>query len=244
VASFNIRTSLGRDGGNHWLLRRRAFVTVLRGLDADVVGLQEVRPGALRYLRRRFRGAQFLGRGRDRGGGGEHAAVMVAAGRWRVESAETRWLSAAPEEPGSVGWDAGRPRVVTLVRLTDGATRIGVANTHLDDRGSVARREGAALIVRWLAAEPERPWVIVGDLNVRPDSRTFRIFLGAGYRDALAGVAGGTEHGFTGAADRNRIDHILVGPGITVVSSAIERPRPGGRLPSDHWPVVAELRID
>ena len=244
VASFNIRTSLGRDGCNQWWLRRRAFVVTLRNLHADVVGLQEVRPGPLRYLRRKFPGAQLIGAGRDPGGGGEHATVLIAPGSWRVESSETRWLSPSPNAPGSMGWDAGRPRVATLVQLACGAARVGVANTHLDDKGAVARREGAALLVRWLAAEPDRPWVIVGDLNVAPDSATFRVFLDAGYRDALAGVEGGTGHGFTGATDRARIDHILVGPGITVVSSAIGHERPGGRLPSDHWPVVADLLVD
>lgn len=243
VASFNIRSSLGRDGRNHWLLRRPACVAAIRALDADVVGLQEVRPGQLRYLARAFPGASLVGEGRDAGGGGEHATVLVAARAWAVESAETRWLSTAPGSRGSRGWDAGLPRVATLVRLRKGSVRVGVANTHFDDRGATARRESAALLVRWLAAEPDRAWVVLGDLNATAGSPAFRVFLDAGFRDALAGVPGGTEHAFTGALDRTRIDHVLVGAGVDVLAAAIRHDRPGGRLPSDHWPVVADLSV-
>jgi endonuclease/exonuclease/phosphatase family metal-dependent hydrolase len=244
IASFNIRSVHGRDGRHHWFLRRRACVAAIRVLQADVVGLQEVRPGQLRYLRRALACAQLVGAGRDADGGGEHAAVLVDSRAWALESADTRWLSATPDVPGSRGWDAGLPRVATLVRLRRGTVRLGVANTHFDDRGGVARDGSAGLLLRWLSAESDRRWVVVGDLNADPGSAPVRRLLAAGYRDALADVQGGTEHGFTGALDRRRIDHILVGPGVTVESAEIRHDRPGGRLPSDHWPVLANLVVD
>jgi endonuclease/exonuclease/phosphatase family metal-dependent hydrolase len=243
VASFNVRNSRGFDRGNSWPFRRRAFAAAVAALEADVVGLQEVRPNQLRYLRRRFPTAELVGRGRDADGGGEHAAVLVRRGSWRLESNETRWLSAEPDRPGSRGWDAEFPRVATLVRLASGDRRIGILNVHLDAHGAQARREGAALIVAWLAAEADRPWVVVGDLNAPPGSPPLRVLTAGGYQDALAGCAGGTHHGFTGATDRTRIDHILVDPRVTVLHAEIRHERPDGRLPSDHWPVLADLRV-
>lgn len=243
VASFNIRSSTGLDGRHHWLLRRRSCIDAIAALQADVVGLQEVRPGQLRYLRRRFPAATLLGDGRDAGGGGEHATVVVADGPWSVESSETRWLSEHPSRPGSIGWDAVLPRVATFVRLRNGRHRIGVVDTHFDHRGVVARRESAALVIRWLTAEPDRPWIVVGDLNAAPSSPPVTIFGAAGYRDALERVVGGTAHAFTGAHDGARIDHVLVGPGVAVGDAAIRHDRPRGRLPSDHWPVVADLLV-
>ncbi|SHG54489.1 Metal-dependent hydrolase, endonuclease/exonuclease/phosphatase family [Jatrophihabitans endophyticus] len=243
IASFNVRTSTGMDGRNHWLLRRAACVAAIRGLAPDVLGVQEARPGQLADLRRAFPDWTVAGRGRDANGGGEHAAVLVSPGRWQLESSDTRWLSPTPDRPGSRGWGAEHPRVVTLARLRHDDVRVGVANTHFDHSSHVAREHSAALVAQWLADEDDRYWVVVGDLNVGPDDPPVRALLAAGWTDALAGVSGGTEHAFTGAIDRVRIDHVLVARGVGVTDARIDHTRPGGRLPSDHWPVVADLEI-
>lgn len=244
VASFNIRTSRGRDGRHRWRRRREICLSTIRAFAADVVGLQEVRPDQLEDLHHAFPAAAILGAGRDEDGGGEHASVLVPPGRWTVESSETRWLSPDPTRPGSRGWDAELTRVATLVRLRHGSTRIGVLDTHLDHEGVVARERSAALIVGWLDQERDRPWVVLGDLNDIPGSPPLRLLADAGYTDALPPGAGGTEHAFTGATDRTRIDYILTGPGIHVSAAWINHDRPAGRLPSDHWPVLADLAAD
>ena len=243
VASFNIRTSRGRDGRNRWRRRREICIAAIRGLAADVVGLQEVRPNQLTDLRRAFPGAAFVGAGRERDGGGEHASVFVPAGGWVVESSETRWLSPTPDRAGSRGWDAAYPRVATLVRLRNGAARLGVANTHFDNHGALAREHSAELLTRWLGAAPDRRWIVVGDLNVVPTAAPLRRLAEAGFVDTLPPDAGGTEHSFSGATDRTRIDYVLAGPGVRVDAARISYDRPQGRLPSDHWPVVADLLL-
>jgi endonuclease/exonuclease/phosphatase family metal-dependent hydrolase len=242
VATFNIRNSRGADGWNLWWLRRRACVAAIRQLGADVLGLQEVRPPQVRYLRRSLPEYAFAGRGRDADGGGEHALLLVGGG-WTVESAETRWLSPDPDVPGSVGWDAGLTRVATLARLRRGGSVLGVANTHFDSSGAQARDNSAALLAGWLAAEPDRPWLVLGDLNARPGSPPLRRLAAAGFADPLPAGAGGTEHAFTGATDRDRIDYVLAGPGVRVLDVRVDHFRPGGRLPSDHWPVVADVEF-
>lgn len=243
VASFNIRTSRGRDRSNMWQRRRDICLGVIRDFSADVVGLQEVRPDQLDDLHRAFPAATIVGAGRDADGGGERASVLVPVANWTVESSETRWLSPSPARPGSRGWDAGLARVVTLVRLRRGTARIGVANAHFDHRGPVARERSAGLIAEWLSQEPDRPWVVLGDLNEPPGSPALRLLADAGYTDALPPDAGGTEHAFTGAIDRTRIDYVLTGAGVRVSAAWIGHDRPQGRLPSDHWPVLADLVV-
>jgi endonuclease/exonuclease/phosphatase family metal-dependent hydrolase len=243
VASFNIRTSRGRDGRNRWRRRRETCLAAIRGFAADLAGLQEVRPDQLEDLRRAFPAAIVVGAGRDPDGGGEHASVLLPPSDWTVESSETRWLSATPACPGSRGWDAELPRVVTIVRLRRDGVRLGVANTHFDHRGAIARVRSAALIAQWLGEEPDRPWVVLGDLNDVPGSPPLRLLAEAGYTDVLAADAGGTEHAFTGATDRTRIDYILTGPGVEASAAWIGHDRPGGALPSDHWPVLADLVV-
>jgi endonuclease/exonuclease/phosphatase family metal-dependent hydrolase len=244
VASFNVRTSRGRDGRNSWRRRREVCLAAIREFSAEIVGLQEVRPDQLADLHRAFPTATIAGAGRDADGGGEHASVLVAPGDWAVESSETRWLSPTPTRPGSRGWDAGLARVVTLVRLRRGAARLGVANTHFDHQGPVARERSAGLIAQWLGQEGDLPWIVLGDLNAQPGSAPLRLLAEAGYTDALPPDAGGTEHTFTGATDRTRIDYVLTGPGVQVCAAWISHDRPQGRLPSDHWPVLADLIVD
>ena len=145
VATFNIRNSSADDGNDSWVLRREATAQAIEALAADVVGLQEVLPDQLEYLRERFAQYEIVGVGRDDGvHSGEHSVVMVRRRDWRVESEETRWLSDEPTMPGSVGWDADLTRIATLARLvhTDG-TRVGIANTHYDHVGEIARVESS-----------------------------------------------------------------------------------------------------
>ncbi|MGC4937633.1 endonuclease/exonuclease/phosphatase family protein [Kribbella sp. DT2] len=239
VATFNIRNSSAPDGDDSWPVRRESTVAAIEELAADVVGLQEVLPDQLAYLRERFSGWEIVGVGRDDGvSGGEHSVVMVRPGPWAVKSFETRWLSPTPETPGSVGWDADLTRIATLVRLESAGLRVGVLNTHYDHLGEVARLESSRLLDQW--ATPDHPWILMGDLNAEPGSPPLEVLTAAGWTDALPADAGGTFHDFTGVAGE-RIDHILV-KRLQVVEAAVAHHRPGGRLPSDHWPVAATLR--
>lgn len=245
VATFNIRNSSAPDGENAWPQRRSVTAEAISALDADVIGLQEVLADQLAYLKGRFQGYAVLGVGRDDGEeAGEHATVLVRPGTWTVESAETRWLSETPSLPGSVGWDAHLPRVAVLVRLRgpDGVLA-GIANTHFDHAGEVARLESARLLSRWLRAEPDRQWILLGDLNAVPGSTPYDALLAEGWRDPLPPATGGTEHDFTGATDRDRIDHVLLDGGWQADKAWVSHHRPSGRLPSDHWPVLANVRL-
>ncbi len=87
------------------------------------------------------------------------------------------------------------------------------------------------------------PWIVMGDLNATPDSPPLKVLTDAGLRYAVPADAGGSWHDFTGAEDDDRIDHILITPTWTVTEAAVSHFRPGGRLPSDHWPVMATLSL-
>jgi endonuclease/exonuclease/phosphatase family metal-dependent hydrolase len=120
-------------------------------------------------------------------------------------------------------------------------TTIGVANTHYDHAGEVAQLQSSRLIARWIAGG--LPWIVMGDFNATPDSPALKALTSSGLRNAVPLEAGGSWHDFTGTEDGDRIDHILVTESWTVVDAAVSHHRPGGRLPSDHWPVVATLEL-
>jgi endonuclease/exonuclease/phosphatase family metal-dependent hydrolase len=247
-------------------VRASSAAETIRRSGADVVCLQEAMPGQLRDLLDQLPGYGAVGRGRERGGTGEHVPVLFLRDRLGVEAHRDFWLSDDPEEEGSLGWDAENPRICTAAVLAERGTgdRFAVFNTHLDQRGERARIQGAYLILKRMPDMGRLPAVVAGDFNAHPDSEPVAILRAAGFHDVLdsggqaqgpnepedpeesEGLRGseGTYHGFTGQAPPGRIDYILCDAGWRVASASIDRRPAEGRFPSDHFPICADLVLD
>jgi endonuclease/exonuclease/phosphatase family metal-dependent hydrolase len=222
----------------------------------DVLGTQE---GTRAHLADLTHGTGFaaVGRSRDGGATGEHAAILYRTARLRVLETGDFWFSDTPDRP-STGWDApGFRRVCTWARFQDlgtGAT-FTLLNAHLDHEGAQARLESARLLLaRAGTVARGGPVVVTGDLNAEPGSAPLRVLLDGDLVDARAtsaAVPEGPETTFTELADpdhpepgvRRRIDYVLVSPDVVVDRYAVLDERPGGRHPSDHDPVVAVVRF-
>lgn len=245
-ATFNIRFANRRDGWHRWELRRRVLHRLIDALGCDVLGLQEVLPVQRSYLSRRPGDRDWYGVGRDDGvDAGEQSPIVVDRRVLQVDDAQTRWLSQSPDVAGSRGWDARLPRLATVCRATVVAhpqVRVGIVNTHLDHKGATARLRSAELIAEICLAEPDRAWIVMGDLNTAPGSDPLGVLADAGLRDVLPADAGGTVHGWTGARGRRRIDYILVDERWQVERAEVVYRGRWPVLPSDHWPVRAVLR--
>jgi endonuclease/exonuclease/phosphatase family metal-dependent hydrolase len=128
----------------------------------------------------------------------------------------------------------GEPRILleSVVRI-DGAT-INVYDTHLTTWGALnrsSRREQLQCLARHVPTS-RWPYLLMGDLNTTPDAPEIVEFI-AGRPGELAGENIKVTHPST----RRRLDYIFTDYGWQVMSArAVE----GG--PSDHWPLVAELR--
>jgi endonuclease/exonuclease/phosphatase family metal-dependent hydrolase len=128
----------------------------------------------------------------------------------------------------------GEPRVLleSIVRV-DGAT-INVYITHLTTWGSLnraSRREQLQCLARHVPTS-RWPYLLLGDLNTTPDAPEVVEFL-AQHPGEMVGADVTVTHPLT----KRRIDYIFADYGWQVMSA---RAVPGG--PSDHWPLVAELR--
>ena len=241
VATWNVRNGCALDGWSSWPFRSRAAGATVAGLAADVVGLQEVHGWQLRALRRSVPRHAAVGDGRDGGRWGERCTALVGPSL-RIVCHRTLWFSATPTVPGSRLPRASHPRVATLVEVeAAGARRFGVAVTHLDQRHQDNQLASVALLLGWL--DEDLPWVVLGDLNAAPGSPTLDRLAAGGFRSAVPPGPGGTHHGFTGRTGGHRIDHVLVRGPWLLAGGRILHPRPGGTLPSDHWPVLADLRL-
>lgn len=255
--TFNIRLDIASDGANAWP-QRKAMVAALIAREApDVLGMQEVLLHQKRDLEAALPSYEMIGAARDDGReAGEFSPLAWRRDRFEMLRSGTFWLSPAPAVPGK-GWDAALPRIATWAVLRDRGTgvRLRVLNAHFDHVGREARLNSAAIIARWVAegADSALPAIVLGDLNADPESEPYRRLAGdsaANLRDARLATRTppygppGTFTGFDiGKAPTLPIDHILVTAAFTIDRNAVITQHWGGRLPSDHYPVVADLRL-
>lgn len=255
--TFNIRLDIASDGANAWP-HRKAMVAALIAREApDILGMQEVLLNQKRDLEAALPAYRIIGVARDDGReAGEFSPLSWRADRFELLRSGTFWLSPTPEVPGK-GWDAAFPRIATWAVLRDkqSGTQLRVLNTHFDHVGREARLNSAAIIARWVAEGPDRalPTIVLGDFNADPQSEPYQRLAGhheADLRDARLATRSppyGPSGTFTGfditKAPPKPIDHIFVTSAFVVEGYAIITQHWGGRLPSDHYPVIADLRL-
>ena len=250
IMSFNIRLPAESDGVDYWETRKPLAVRMLREQQPDVIGLQELVKAQADYLVRELPQYAWFGRGREADGGGEHMGVFYRKDRLKVIESGDFWLSDTPDVAGSITWGHPHPRMVTwaLFEQRSDGRRFYLFNTHLPyrDEDEAARLKGAQAIARRLATLPDDvPVVLTGDFNTTPDSDAHAVLAGT-LQDAwttaprVEGIDA-TFHGFTGRADR-RIDWIFV-RGAQLESITSVTTRWNNRYPSDHFPLVATLRL-
>ena len=260
VVSANLRTSSAPDGANAWPLRKAGALALLRGLSADVLGVQEALADQHDAVAAALPGYVAVGGGRDDGRRkGEFSSLFLRQSRFKLLDSGQFWLSPTPEVPGSMGWDAAYPRICTWARVRDrrNGRELLVANTHFDHLGVLAREQSAKLIVARLhavaavrnpaAAAP--PILLLGDFNSDEHSSAYQALLDAGLVDAYRAVHPRiaadelTFHAFKGLTAGRRIDFIFNSPALRAVDATIERaPIAPGRFPSDHYFVAARLQ--
>ena len=254
VMSFNIRYATARDGENHWTLRRTFLLDVVREQDADIIGLQEALDSQIREIADAIPGYAVVGVGREDGRtAGEYAAILVRKDRFNVAEAGTVWFSDSPSVPGSTSWGNRVTRICTWARLVDrDGTALWVYNVHLDHESQPSRERSAELLRRRIGSRssPGEPVIVTGDFNVGEDNPAIRTMVGdKAFLDTFRLVhpeekQAGTFNGFKlDAVDGPKIDYVLVQPGAEVLSAAIVRTVRNGRYPSDHFPVVARVRL-
>ncbi|RVX66979.1 hypothetical protein B0A52_09193 [Exophiala mesophila] len=209
---------------------------------ATLVGMQEVLQKQLgNLLSHTFNSSadpkqndwDYIGVARDDGKeAGEYSPIFYRRSAWKVLHFETVWLNETGEV-GKKGWDAASIRILTVGVLestlpcSQGKTILAL-NTHLDDSGKVARREGAKIIRRVAAAKQhDFPAVsftyLSGDLNSPPEDDAYKLLNAkqSGFMDVRRLVPDhevyGDERTFTGfpedpsAQGKWRIDFVHLG---------------------------------
>ena len=253
VATFNIRCP-GDKPPNTWQERMPRINAVLKNHQIDLVGLQEATYQQLQAIIQDT-GLAYIGKGRSDGDKrGEHSCILYREERFECLESHTFWLSETPEKPGSRSWKSVCPRICTWGRFRD--RRSGIIfvhiNTHLDHGSPAARENGAKLIISKLPdIQRKQPAILTGDFNAVPDSPPIKILMGAfknSARHSLAEPTGptGTGHGYKPTPEklaRPPIDFVFVSQCFEVLEHHTLTDTFDGLYPSDHFPVLAVLRL-
>lgn len=256
VMSFNIRYGTAADGENHWDKRKAFLADTIKKYDPDLLGTQETLAMQRDYLAKELPGYAPFGAGRDDGKEkGEMAALFYRTERFEKLDGGHFWLSDRPDTPGIKGWDAALPRVATWVKLRDrkapDARPILFLNVHFDHVGTKAKLESAKL----LRERPESlgkdcSLVLTGDFNAGEGSPPYLALFGKDsplvdtfrVTHPERGKTEGTFNAFSPAVTNGpRIDWIGCSRDWKVLGAGIDRTTREGRVPSDHFPVTAEL---
>lgn len=227
VLSYNIR-SIRDDAG--------ALARVIRACAPDLVLVQEA-PRFFRWRKKLARLASESNLVILSGGAPAAGPALLCSLRATVERTEDVLL---PLTPGK----HRRGLATAVVRF--GRARLGVLSCHLSLDAEERHAQGG-LLLKQLDGLGVPYAVAGGDVNDRPDGRTFRLLAGA-LQDCWAVAPWGAEHTLPTAAPRQRIDAIFATQGVEVLACGVPVDLPGVhqrdlRAATDHLPVLAALRI-
>jgi endonuclease/exonuclease/phosphatase family metal-dependent hydrolase len=132
--------------------------------------------------------------------------------------------------PGS-----GEPRSLLQADIDVDGTGLTFFVTHLAAWGRLLRNTRMSQVAELgdITARGSLPHVLVGDFNVPPAAEEIRTLLTHGHLRVC-----GDAREATFPMTRQRLDYVFCDPRWEVVGSEVIR-----RGPSDHWPLVVELRL-
>ena len=260
VATYNVHyirrnATSGKWSVPDWDRRKGALDTAFKTLDADIVAFQEMET---------FAGGNDDSTNLARNWLLENNPGYRAAaiGDWRTfpstqpifyraekyEMTDHGWFffSETPDVIYSRTFDGSYPAFASWADFRDRATggEVRVLNVHTDYASGENRERSTALV-----AERVRTWIgegraviLAGDLNARLGSSLHETLEQAGL--SFAPVEGATYHFDRGLNLFGAIDHVGYSSGLSLAAGPfVWREKPGGVWPTDHYPVIADLRL-
>ena len=254
VMTFNLRFA-SATGANNWPARRPVMAELIKQAAPDLIGTQEGLYAQLKDIASDLPEHAWIGLGREGGSHGEFMAVFYRKDRLDPLEYDHFWLSDTPNLIGSATWGNRVKRMVTWVRFLDRKTQqqFYFINTHFDHQVEESRQKSAALVRQRIdALKTELPILLVGDFNTGHNSESHTILtrdnglLNAWTTAAKrSGENVGTFHNYRGAMkDGVHIDWILHRNGVAVDDIEVLTFNKDGQYPSDHFPVLAKVRLE
>ncbi len=256
IMSFNVRFDNPDDGINQWTYRIPVVQAYMEQELPDIVGMQENLHHQNKDLLDMMPGYAYVGTGRDDGKkGGEFCPIFYRKDVFEPVEDGQFWLSENPHQPGSIGWEAVLPRIVTWIHLRHKASgeELFVFNTHFSHVSDLARKKSMEFMsekMRTIAGD--NMVVVTGDFNIRKKSPLYeemadRFFTDNQLQNAasvakeLASGGESTFNGFRTGIEPRVIDFIFITPHFEVHRYAVDEVMKGEVFISDHWPLHAVI---
>lgn len=257
--TFNIRTNTILDILNSWSKRKNLVVDIIADNAPDVMGLQEARNSQLEHIQRAFPQYEKYSAGRNDGKKkGEACPIFFRKDRFALIDSGTFWFSSTPEKPGSKRFGNLFPRICSWVHLVDKNASRGfyVYNLHLDSTSQSSRQKSVRQLAAHIAKRATKePFIVMGDFNMEIDNPAMNylqknghntpypkmtdVWLSVNYGRSKAG----THHKFTGKTNCPKIDHMPISENARVLEVIIDQRSRNGKYPSDHFPMIAKIKL-
>ena len=253
IGTFNLRYDNPRDSGNLWKDRLPRVTALIEFHDFDILGTQEGLQHQIDAIAKALPNYANYGIGRDDGiYAGEHSAIFYKKGQFTLVDKGDFWLSETPEKPG-FGWDAKINRICSWVLLkhTTSGKKIYCFNVHYDHQGVQARIESSKLILSKIKSiAKDAPIILTGDFNGDHQSDWYKNIASSNYlfdsftKVTKAYVPNGSFQGFGPNLNKNQIiDHIFTTTHFTVQKWGVLTDSYDGKFPSDHFPVLSQVKM-
>jgi endonuclease/exonuclease/phosphatase family metal-dependent hydrolase len=238
VLTFNIHAGRGADN----VLDLERVARLIRSSGADVVGLQEVDRHYSARSNWVDQGAELARRlDMHLAFGATIDEEPPAPGRPRVQFGNailSRYpitsssLTLLPVTPGQ------EPRGLLKAVVDVPGVDLEVFNTHLGDLSATDRVQQATQIQQEIGT-PERPTILLGDMNATPEAPEITTLDGV-LADAWIAVGEGPGYTFESRNPAARVDFVFTSDAVRPEQSQVVITDPGA---SDHLPVAVRLPI-
>lgn len=255
IATYNIRSSNKNEATpeREWANRKENVKDMVKRYQMDIFGVQEAWDEQITTLETM---GPYNNIGVSINGNTNGPSNNIFYRKWRFGLLDwgSFWLCPdGPTTPTGPCWDADQKRMVTWAKLEDLYTgfQFFVFNTHFQAPGPVSRLNSANLILNKLPEiAANTPAIVMGDLNADQAQYGFTVLrdsqlLEDSFDEAITNYSTrATGNGWDPyvSGDR-RIDHVLATEGDWIFTSRnVLTDTYSGDLPSDHFPVLVEIK--
>ena len=257
VMTYNIRCGHCDDNNsNNWKSRKEMLLSVIKNHNPDILGLQEIIPLQLTYLKTNLPDYNYFGTGRNADGTDEGCYIFYKRNVLTIDSIHsgTKWYSSTPDVPGSNDMGDLYNRIVTFARFKTIKTSkyFYHFNTHLTYLDSIQIRYIDFLSDVIKNRTMQDPFILTGDFNADELSPAIKELkknftsekLVDTYRKIDPTGVISTFNFFTGKTDGKKIDYIFIeADKFNTVHAGCDSTELNGKYPSDHNSINAVIQL-
>lgn len=250
VMSCNVRCISPTDfGKKSWYYRADLIMQGIEKEQPSVIGFQEATKWQYSYLCDTLSSYDSVITYRDDAFNSEGCPIFYRSDMYTLIDKGSFWLSETPDVM-SKSWGAQFNRVCSYVILKDNATgtEFVVFNTHLSHISDEARINGIQVVLDKIAEFGSKPAVLMGDLNAKEDSETYKSatnnFYDAKYQTENT-MTSCTYQDWGEQLDRECIDYVMISKqGLKVNSYKVVTDTYDGVYSSDHFPLSVSISFE